>query len=393
MATSTTNASGFSPKLHAQVSDNFRLLSAAASKAQEAASRYEKQTTNLLTARSLLSRRDVADTPVMDRDSYLPSNASSIRSDISESHQVNNKDGNIQDRSKRNRDEVQSLNHLKPSDSVLENASSESKDCIGQSEVDALTSLSDAKIPRNGQALTNKMVFDFHLDKNSNLVPSEGNGTPQTPASQALSAPPGHTTPISQEGGRVRRSLSESSAPPIRDCAIQIPYQKIPKHVAEWINGGKAAGSEREATSHANLIYESTGPKETSKPQSSQSQPPTPLKTTRVASGTSRRSSHTLSTPPSIPGVGETTSRPAVDFYTQNISPSITARLNTLPTSLTHDLAFIQVFKELVYPCIKASSQVYRGRVSEDILSSISKDVSGLSAYRNVSQNGSDSLR
>lgn len=327
MAPSTMNASEFSPNLHAQVSDNFRLLSAAASKAQEAASRFEIQTTNLLTARSLLSRRDVADTPYIDRDSYLPSNVSSATSDISESHRMKNEDGNIQDHSKTDRDEVQSLNHQKSSDLGLEDTSSDPT------------------------------------------------------ANQASSAPPGHTKPISEEGGRVRRSLSESSAPRTRDLAIQLPHHKIPKPVAKWINGGKVAASEREVTPHANSIYESTGPKETPKPRSSQSQPLTALKTTRGASGTPRQTSHPLLTPLSIPGVGKTTSRPSIGFNIQNLSQSITARLNTGPISahdLANDLAFIQVFKELVYPCIKASAQRYRGRISGDILYSIGKDVSDL---------------
>ena len=88
MATETLNTSELSPTLHARVGGDFGLLSAAASKAQEAASRYESHTTSLLHARRLSSGSNSAENRVVSATAHLPLTASAITSCKAESFQV-----------------------------------------------------------------------------------------------------------------------------------------------------------------------------------------------------------------------------------------------------------------------------------------------------------------
>lgn len=363
MTTSTMDSSGFSPILHAQVSDEFRLLSAAASKAQEAASRYETHTTGLLKAKSPSSPKDVAEPPYSIANDHLPLNPPSIASDNPGSYQGRHEDANIQDSYNANGGGAKSLNHWKSSE-LGSGGSSNSVDCIGKSQ-------DNAKLSRNDQSWSNKTFFDFHPHKNSTLVSSGMVSKSRFSASQASPVPLEHTTPITGEGGRARKSLSENSIPPTREFLVQSPHHKIPKTVAEWMNGG-------EATAFAKSISEPFRAKGTPKPRSSHSQSSTARKIIQGTFdiGTPRQISNTLRTQPPVSDAGTTTSQPEMKLSVQNLNQSITARLNPLPLSPVDNLAFIQVFKDFVFPYIKASIRTYRGRISDDTLRSIGKYVS-----------------
>lgn len=374
MATSTLYSSGFSPILYAQVSDGFRLLHAAASKAEEAATRYETHTTGLLQAKNPSLRGDVADISASSANSHPPLKAPPTAPDNPESYQARDQDDNIQDSFKAYDGGIRSLTHQRSCSSVLE-GSSNPEDRIEASQDDNLTPSSYAKMPWNGESLSNKRVFQSQTLKNPSPTYSARKGKSQSPDSQGSSDPLGHSTPPMTGRAQARKRLECFSL--TSKAMEQRQQHKLPKMVVEWMHEGKPTASELSLARSGSERPEPVGAKWASKARFSRSQTSPLHKTTQGAFGTPGQMSTTRPTPSPISDAVKTTRQPEKESSVQNLGQLTTVKRNPLPLHLADDLALVQVFKDTIYAFIKASEKPYRGRIPEEMLRTIGKSVSG----------------
>lgn len=420
MAASAAKALEFSPNLHAGVSDEFRELRAAASKAQDAATWYETQTTGLLKSISPLSTWNVADQACSRASPQLPLITPTVVTASAEPHQEKGKDeknGMLQDGNAAIWSGVRSLGPRGPRDSKLGDVLANTEDCHSQPAAGTISSSSNTEILQNGHSscinVIRKDAFrtltqtpglnqrvkspsptvDFQSHKTSAARPSARRDEPRCLASHALSAPPGHITPTTGQGGRSRKSLSrqltptvgdgswfrkspsESLAPRTGDSTIQGQSNKIPKAVAEWINGGEKLTSVRDVLSPARSMHEPTPTKGTPKAQLSQSRPPAALTAVKDISIKPRLIPKSPPIRPPVQDIKKTGSQTEAAANFQGFSQSIISNPVFAPFSLANDKAFIEFFRDIIYPYIKASIRQHQGKVSADGLVSIGKDV------------------
>ena len=244
-----------------------------------------------------------------------------------------------------------------------------------QPQADDLNSAGTGTTPRNNQLTSNAAACTFRPHKNKTLL-SLGRSNSRSPASEDSPPVPGHAPRVTKEEGQVRRSLSDSSTPPTRDSSISKPCLVIPTCVKKWINEGAPAAPDSNLLSHLKPTNEPTGTQDMPKPQSSQSQPCEAPKAIRGAPDAPGQMAKILPLQPSKANVEKTDIQAQRDCGIQDSNPSATARLDGQLSSLVNDIAFVQVFKDTIYPCIIASAKAYRGRLSEEILVSIGKSVS-----------------
>lgn len=154
------------------------------------------------------------------------------------------------------------------------------------------------------------------------------------------------------------------------------PGHKIPTCVTKWINERGAAASGSRSILSADSKIESTRAKGMPKAQSSQNHQIVALKTVKHASKSSSPAAYVPPTLASLSNAEEDNDRCQIHPGVQDPSQSVTASLDNVPSFLVNDLLLIQVFKEMIYPCIKASAKTYHGIISKDVLDSIGESVS-----------------
>ena len=354
MATSTVFSPGFSPILCAQTNDEFRLLSAAASKAEEAASRYEKHTAGLLRAKNSSLQHDSAEISNLSANCHFPLNAPPKSLNSPESHPGRSRNDSIQDSSTVDDGGTMSFTHQKSSRPVLEHPSN-AEACIEASQDNSLALSSNATMPWDGDPLLNKKASDLDAQNNPDIISSATMEKAQSPAIHASSLDSlGKTTSITAEGDQTRTNIEY---PPLTDKLVdQRRQHKVPKAVVEWMNGGKATVSE---SNLARSKSEISGPINA-----------------KGAVGTPRQMSNTRPTLFPTSNAAKTSNQQMKHSSVQNPSQSNTASPNTVSLHLADDSAFMQVFKDTIYEAIKTSEKGYRGRLPEDILHTIGKIVS-----------------
>jgi hypothetical protein len=256
---------------------------------------------------------------------------------------------------------------------ILEGA----EDRIRESDVNTFTSFPGAK-SLSGRESLSTTVFDGRLKNNPTPASYATSTDPENATSHASSTSRGNTAVIVGEGDRLRKSRSESSSstPRPRDHAGQRPHHIIPETVAEWINGGPKTASGRDGPAAAKLAQEPTEDKGTPKSPASRPKLSTALRATPGAHAKQRQLSYILPRPRLTQDAGKSTDQAEANFGFQNLAQSISGRHSIVPFTTANDLAFVQLFKDTVYPFIKASVERYRGRLSEDTLVSIGKVVS-----------------
>ena len=377
MATSTVFSSGFSPILYAQSSDEFQALSAAASKAEEAASRYETHTTGLLQARSPSLQRDDGETSDMSANRHIPTNTPPTSLDNPESYQRRHRGDNIQNRLPGNADVTRPLAHGKSSSPPILEGSLNPGDCIEAPRDGGLAPALNTNKPWNGESSSKKREFDLDTQndqKNPAFVSSARVSKTQSLESQSSSDPLERTTSTSSEGARPRKWFEKSQLTSKR--MDQRRQHVLPKSVLEWMNGAGSTPSEStfaQSSSEKSKPFRDNG---APKPRSAHTQTSSPCQTTPGAFGTPRQMSNTQPTQSPISDALKTSSPPKKKSSVQDLGLSATANLKPLPLHLADDLAFVQVFKDIIYPSIKASEKAYQGIIPEDILRTIGKSVS-----------------
>lgn len=370
MATSTVYSCGFSPVLYAQVKDEFRILDAAASKAEEAASRYETHTTGLLQANNASVRKDIGETSDLGANCYLPPNAPPIAEDTPESYEARVQHDNIEDKFAANDDGPRSFIHQISSHSVPE-ACSNLKCDIETSQNDGLPPSLNAKMLRKSESLPDHKVTDFQTEKNSTLVSSARMSKSRSSASQSSPDPLDQSSSITTDADRARKR--PGSTPLTSKVLDQREQHKLPKPVVEWMNGGGRTASGSTIAQSRCEIQEPPRIKKPPRPRSSSSQTSSALKNTQGAFGTAPQTSNIRTKPTPNSDAVEATSSSEKKSSVPKIDRSAT---ENLPLHLANDLAFTQVFKDTIYTYIKSSENEYRGRVPDDILRTIGKSVS-----------------
>lgn len=372
MAASTVFSSGFAPILYAQVSDKIRLLTAAASKAEEAASRYETHTAGPFQANNPLLRREVAESPDASVICHLPLNASPTALNKPEPYPGRDRGDSMQKNFKASSGGTESLAHQMSS-------SLNPEACNEISQDDSLVPPLHTKMSSNGESPSNKPVFNLETQTNPAFVSSTRLNKSQSPPSGASASDPlGQATSVTAEEVQIRKSIGCS--PLIDKLVDQRRQHKIPKPVVEWMNGEKLMASE--FTTLTPSRSEPDKAKAVRKPQSSHPQTSTAYQPTKEAFDAPRQTSTARPTHSPISIAVETTGHPKKESDFQNLGQSTTANPNTLPLHLADDLAFAQFFKNTIYTSIKASETDYQGRLPEDILRLIGKSVSD---YTNLS--------
>lgn len=380
MATSTVFSSGFSPVLHAQAPDEFRLLSAAASKAEEAASRYENNTAGLLLAKNPALRKDIEETSNLSAIRHFPLEAPPIVPNSLESIQGMGRDDNIQDGFKANDRGYRSLTPQMSSSSTLERSLNPAA-CIGASQDDDLAPSLHPKMPRNTESLCNKKIPDQGTQKNSTLVSTARMSGSQILAGEAYSSNPfGPTTSITIEGGQSRKSIE---CPPLKDKAVdQRRQHKPPKPIIEWMNGEKPLAFEAAVARSRPETFESVGAKEALKRRSFQPQTSPAHQISKEAFKTPRQMPNIGATQSPMSDAVKTANQPMKNSSVQNPGQSSTTYVNSMPLHLVDDVALAQAFKDTIYNSIEAWEKDYPGRLPEDILRMMGKSVSD---YRTIS--------
>lgn len=347
MATSTIFSARFSPILRGQTSDEFRLLGAAASKAEEAASRYEKHTAGLLRAKNS-SQHDTAEISNSSANYHFPLNSPPAALNSPESRPARSRIDDIQDCFEADDRGTMSFTHQKSSSPTLERPSN-AEACIEASKDDGLA------LSLNGDPPLDKKPSSLEAQKNPDVISSATMKKAQSPAIEASSLDSlRKTTSTTAEGDQTRTNVEY---PPLTDKLVDQKRQhKVPKAVVEWMNGGKATVSEPNfARSKSEISGPISAKSALSTPWQMSNTRPTQFPTSNAVKTSTQQMKHSS---------------------VQNPSHSNTASPNTMSLHLADDLAFVQVFKDTIYEAIKASEKSYRGRLPEDILRTIGKIVS-----------------
>lgn len=376
MATSTVFSSGFSPVLHAQAADDFLLLSAAASKAEEAASRYENNTAGLLQTKNSSLRKDITETSYLSANCQFPLKAAPTFVNSLKSIQGMGRDDSIQDSLKSNDCGLRPLAPKKPNSSAPERSLNPAT-YIEASRDGILAPSLNAKTPRNTDSLSNKKVSGLETQKNWAHMSSARISRSQSLSCEAYSSNAlGQTIPITTEGTSSRKSID---CLPLKDKLVDQKRQhKPPTAVIERMSGVKPVASEFPVARSRSEISEPVKAKEVPTTRSSQPQTSPMNLAGKGALNTPRQTSDIRRTKSPMSDAVKTTNQPMKNSSVQNPGQSTTTPLNTMPRHLADDLAFMQIFKNTIYNPIRVLEKNYRGRLPEDILLTIGKSVSDM---------------
>ena len=375
MATSTVFSSGTSSVLRAQAADDFRLLSTAASKAEEAASRYENNTAGLFHAKNSTLRKDITETSYLSANYHFPLKAPPTVMNSPVSIQGTGRDGNTQDSFKANDRGSRSLPPQK-SNSSAPKRSLNSLASIETLQDDILAPSLKVKMPRNTDSLCN-----LETQKNSTHVPFTRISRSQSLLSETSSSDPlGQTTKIKTKGASSRKSIER--LPVIDKLMDQRRQHTPPKRIIEWMNGQPPLASEPNIAQSRSEISEPINAEEAPKTRSSLPQTSPAYQSSKGALNTPRQMSDIRPIQSPISDAVKTTIQPMKNSSVQNPGQSTTTNLNTMPVHLAEDLAFVQVFNDTICNSIIASAKVYRGRLPENVLRSIGISVSDYTIIR-----------